>query len=75
LCQGLAGRVLDDLVAAQVLAVLQPAALELNLAAADDINPARKIIMLGSVLVRQHTQYICARSSWQSARGVSPVFA
>ena len=41
LCQGLAGRVLDDLVAAQVLAVLQPAALELNLAAADDIEQER----------------------------------
>ena len=41
LCQGLAGRVLDDLVAAQVLAVLQPAALELSLAAADDIEQER----------------------------------
>ena len=41
LCQGLAGRVLDDLVAAQVLAVLEPAALELSLAAADDIEQER----------------------------------
>ena len=41
LCQGLAGRVLDDLVAAQVLAVLQPAALELSLAGADDIEQER----------------------------------
>ena len=41
LCQGLAGRVLDDLVTAQVLAVLQPAALELSLAAADDIEQER----------------------------------
>ena len=40
-CQGLAGRVLDDLVAAQVLAVLEPAALELSLAAADDIEQER----------------------------------
>jgi DNA invertase Pin-like site-specific DNA recombinase len=41
LCQGLAGGVLDDLVAAQVLAVLEPAALELSLAAADDIEQER----------------------------------
>ena len=41
LCQGLAGRVLDDLVAAQVLAALEPAALELSLAAADDIEQER----------------------------------
>jgi hypothetical protein len=41
LCQGLSGRVLDDLVAAQVLAALEPAALELNLAAADDIQQER----------------------------------
>ena len=41
LCQGLAGGVLDDLVAAQVLAALEPAALELSLAAADDIEQER----------------------------------
>ena len=41
LCQGLAGGVLDDLVAAQVLAALEPAALELNLAAAEDIEQER----------------------------------
>src|SRR2546423_7770224 len=41
LCQGLAGRVLDDLVAAQVLAALEPAALELSLAAADDVEQER----------------------------------
>src|SRR5438874_10337151 len=41
LCQGLAGSVLDDLVAAQVLAALEPAALELSLAAADDIEQER----------------------------------
>jgi len=41
LCQGLAGRVLDDLVAAQVLAALEPAALELSLAAADDVQQER----------------------------------
>jgi len=41
LCQGLAGGVLDDLVAARVLAALEPAALELSLAAADDIEQER----------------------------------
>lgn len=41
-CQGLAGRVLDELVAEQVLAALQPAALELSLAAADDIQQERE---------------------------------
>jgi DNA invertase Pin-like site-specific DNA recombinase len=41
LCQGLAGRVLDELVSTQVLAALEPAALELSLAAADDIEQER----------------------------------
>jgi hypothetical protein len=41
LCQGLAGRVLVVLVAAQVLAALEPAALELSLAAADDVQQER----------------------------------
>jgi DNA invertase Pin-like site-specific DNA recombinase len=41
LCQSLAGGVLDDLVAAQVLAALEPAALELSLAATDDIEQGR----------------------------------
>jgi DNA invertase Pin-like site-specific DNA recombinase len=40
-CQGLAGRVLDDLVAAQILAALEPAALELSMAAADDVQQER----------------------------------
>lgn len=40
-CQSLAGRVLDDVVAAQVLGALEPAALELSLAAADDVQQER----------------------------------
>jgi DNA invertase Pin-like site-specific DNA recombinase len=40
-CQSLAGGVLDDLVATQVLAALEPAALELSLAAADDLEQER----------------------------------
>ena len=41
LCQGLAGRPLDDLVTAQVLAALEPAAVELSLTAADDVQAER----------------------------------
>jgi hypothetical protein len=41
-CQGLAGRILDELVAAQVLTALQPAALELSLTAADDLEQQRE---------------------------------
>jgi len=41
LCQSLAGCVLDDLVAAQILAALEPAALELSVMAADDIEQER----------------------------------
>ncbi len=42
LCQGLAGSPLDELVAAQVLAALEPAALELSLAATDDLQQERE---------------------------------
>ncbi len=41
LCQGLAGGPLDELVAAQVLAALEPAALELSLSAAEDVQQER----------------------------------
>jgi DNA invertase Pin-like site-specific DNA recombinase len=41
-CQGLAGGALDDLVAARVLAALEPAALELSLAAAEDLEQERR---------------------------------
>lgn len=41
LCQGLAGQNLDDLVSEQVLAALAPAALELSLTAAEDIEQER----------------------------------
>jgi len=40
-CLGLAGRVLDELVADQILVALQPAALELSMAAADDVQQER----------------------------------
>jgi DNA invertase Pin-like site-specific DNA recombinase len=41
MCQGLTGGVLDDLVAAEVLMALEPAALELSLVAADDLERER----------------------------------
>src|SRR5262245_29058780 len=40
-CQGLVGGILDDLVAARVLTALEPAALELDLMAADDLERER----------------------------------
>jgi DNA invertase Pin-like site-specific DNA recombinase len=40
-CEGLAGRVVDELVAEQVLVALQPSALELSVAAADDLQQER----------------------------------
>lgn len=43
-CQSLSGRLLDELVAAQVLAALQPAALELHLAAAADVEHQRQLL-------------------------------
>ncbi len=61
LCQGLAGRVLDDLVAAQVLAVLKPAALELSLAAADDIEQER-------ARLHQNWQQQVERAHYQAER-------
>jgi DNA invertase Pin-like site-specific DNA recombinase len=41
LCQSLAGKAVDELVSKQVLAALQPAAVELNLKAAEDIEQER----------------------------------
>jgi len=44
LCQSLTGGVLDQFIARQVLAVLEPAALELSLSAAEDIQRQRATI-------------------------------
>jgi DNA invertase Pin-like site-specific DNA recombinase len=43
-CQSLAGKRLDALVAEQVLAALQPAALELHLAAAEDVEKQQRLL-------------------------------
>ncbi|NQV29001.1 MAG: recombinase family protein, partial [Rhodopirellula sp.] len=42
LCQSISGRVLDKLVAEKILAALQPAALEISLSAADDLQQERR---------------------------------
>lgn len=42
LCQSLAGRVLDEFLVKQILTVLEPAALQLSLTAAEDIERQRK---------------------------------
>ena len=41
-CQSVSGHVLDELVAEKILAALQPAALELSLSAADDLQQERR---------------------------------
>jgi DNA invertase Pin-like site-specific DNA recombinase len=60
-CQSLAGRRLDALVAAQVLAVLQPAALELHLAAAADVEQQRQ-------LLHRHWQQRLERAAYEAER-------
>jgi DNA invertase Pin-like site-specific DNA recombinase len=60
-CQGLAGRVLDELVATQVLAALTPAALELSLAAAQDVEHEREQL-------HRHWQQLQERARYQVER-------
>jgi DNA invertase Pin-like site-specific DNA recombinase len=61
LCQGLAGRPLDDLVAAQVLAALTPAALELSVTAADDVEQERRQL-------HRHGQQQVERARYEAER-------
>ena len=60
-CQGLAGRPLDDLVAARVLEALTPAALELSLAAADDLEQERQQL-------HRHWQQQVERARYEAER-------
>src|SRR5262249_55151448 len=60
-CQSLAGRRLDEFVAQQVLAVLQPAALELHLAAGADPEKQRQTL-------HQHWQQQLERARYVSER-------
>jgi DNA invertase Pin-like site-specific DNA recombinase len=61
LCQGLSGQRLDDLVAAQILRAVAPAALEASLAAVADIERAR------AALLRQWTLKI-ERAGYEAER-------
>ena len=60
-CQNLAGKVLDELIARQMLRVLEPAALELSLRAAEDSQRERDRL-------HQHWQQRLERASYQSDR-------
>lgn len=60
-CQGLAARSIDDLVACQVMKVLEPAALELSLRAAGDIHQER-------ALLDQHWQQRLERARYEAGR-------
>jgi DNA invertase Pin-like site-specific DNA recombinase len=61
LCQSLSGQRLDALVSAQVLSVLQPAALELHLAAAADVAQERQRL-------HQHWQQQLERARYEAER-------
>jgi DNA invertase Pin-like site-specific DNA recombinase len=60
-CQSLAGRVLDDLVGIQVLAALQPQALQLSLAAVADLEQER-------ARLHRHWQQELERANYQAER-------
>jgi hypothetical protein len=60
-CQSLSGKRLDALVAEQVLAALQPAALELHLAAAADLEQQRQQL-------HQHWQQRLERATYEAER-------
>jgi len=61
LCQSLTGRVLDELVARQILAVLQPASLELSLSAAEDIEQQR-------MKIEEHWRHRVERARYDADR-------
>jgi len=70
-CQSLAGRVLDDLVAAQVLAALEPAALELTLAAAADLQQERARLHRNWQQQLERARYETERA-WRQYDAVEP---
>jgi DNA invertase Pin-like site-specific DNA recombinase len=61
LCQSLSGQRLDALISAQVLSALQPAALELHLAAAADVAQERRRL-------HQHWQHRLERAGYEADR-------
>jgi hypothetical protein len=64
-CQSLAGRVLDELVSRQVLQALEPAALELSLAAADDLQQERARLHQVRQQERERARYEAERARRQ----------
>jgi hypothetical protein len=64
-CQSLSGRRLDELVAALVLAALQPAALELHLAAAADVEQQRQLLHQNWLQQLQRAAYQTDRAARQ----------
>ncbi len=60
-CQSLAGRVLDEMVSEQILAALQPQALQLSLAAVADLQQER-------ARLHRHHQQELERASYQAER-------
>jgi DNA invertase Pin-like site-specific DNA recombinase len=65
LCQGLNGQALDDLVAAQILAAVQPAALEASLAAVADIERERTCLLRQWELKIERVRYEAERAERQ----------
>src|SRR5262245_49283981 len=65
LCQGLSGQRLDDLVAAQVLQAVEPAALEASLAAVADIERERAGLLLQWTLQIKRAGYEAERARRQ----------
>jgi DNA invertase Pin-like site-specific DNA recombinase len=71
LCQSLSGQRLDELIGSQVLAVLQPAVLELHLAAAADLERERQRLHQHWRQQRERAQYETDRAARQY-RAVEP---
>jgi hypothetical protein len=65
LCQSLSGQGLDDLVAGQILAAVEPAALEASLAAVADIERERAELMRHWELRRERARYDAERAARQ----------
>jgi DNA invertase Pin-like site-specific DNA recombinase len=64
-CQSLSGQRLDALVADQVLAALQPAALELHLAAAEDVERQRQMLHRNWEQKLERSRYDAERAARQ----------
>lgn len=67
-CQSLSGKRLDELIAQQVLAALQPAALELHLACAVDVEKQREALHRNWDQQRERARYASERAARQYQR-------